>query len=55
MPLLNRSLLVAAATLSAALVSAAPLLTDEKLGDLVRSGPTQTNVNDFRAILIDPA
>lgn len=26
----------------------------EKLGDLVRSGPTQTNVNDFRAILIDP-
>ncbi len=27
----------------------------EKLGDLVRSGPTQTNVNDFRAILIDPA
>ncbi len=26
----------------------------EKLGDLVRSGPTQTNVNDFRAILIEP-
>lgn len=26
----------------------------EQLGDLVRSGPTQTNVNDFRAILIDP-
>lgn len=26
----------------------------EHLGDLVRSGPTQTNVNDFRAILIDP-
>ncbi len=24
------------------------------LGDLVRCGPTQTNVNDFRAILIDP-
>ena len=24
------------------------------LGDLVLSGPTQTNVNDFRAILIDP-
>ena len=26
----------------------------ERLGDLVRTGPTQTNVNDFRAILIDP-
>ncbi|PZN16061.1 MAG: glycerate kinase [Proteobacteria bacterium] len=25
-----------------------------ELGDLVFSGPTQTNVNDFRAILIDP-
>ena len=25
-----------------------------ELGDLVVSGPTQTNVNDFRAILIDP-
>jgi hydroxypyruvate reductase len=25
-----------------------------QLGDLVRCGPTQTNVNDFRAILIDP-
>lgn len=25
-----------------------------ELGDLVLSGPTQTNVNDFRAILIDP-
>lgn len=24
------------------------------LGDLVRRGPTQTNVNDFRALLIDP-
>ena len=24
------------------------------LGDLVRCGPTQTNVNDFRVILIDP-
>lgn len=24
------------------------------LGDLVRCGPTQTNVNDFRAILVDP-
>jgi glycerate 2-kinase len=24
----------------------------EKLGDLVRTGPTQTNVNDFRAILV---
>ena len=24
------------------------------LGDLVQCGPTQTNVNDFRAILIDP-
>jgi hydroxypyruvate reductase len=24
------------------------------LGDLVRSGPTQTNVNDLRAILVDP-
>lgn len=26
----------------------------QALGDLVLSGPTQTNVNDFRAILIDP-
>lgn len=26
-----------------------------KLGDLVVTGPTHTNVNDFRAILIDPA
>ncbi len=26
----------------------------EKLGDLVITGPTLTNVNDFRAILIDP-
>jgi glycerate 2-kinase len=25
-----------------------------RLGDLVQTGPTQTNVNDFRAILIDP-
>jgi hydroxypyruvate reductase len=25
-----------------------------RLGDLVQCGPTQTNVNDFRAILIDP-
>ena len=25
------------------------------VGDLVIKGPTQTNVNDFRAILIDPA
>ena len=24
------------------------------LGDLVRCGPTQTNVNDLRVILIDP-
>jgi hydroxypyruvate reductase len=27
----------------------------EKLGDLVFTGPTMTNVNDFRAILIGPA
>ncbi len=27
----------------------------ERLGDLVMTGPTLTNVNDFRAILIDPA
>jgi glycerate 2-kinase len=27
----------------------------EALGDLVMTGPTRTNVNDFRAILIDPA
>lgn len=27
----------------------------EGLGDLLRSGPTQTNVNDLRAILVDPA
>lgn len=26
----------------------------EKIGDLLQCGPTQTNVNDFRAILIDP-
>ncbi|MGE3625039.1 MAG: MOFRL family protein [Hyphomicrobiales bacterium] len=26
----------------------------EKLGDLIICGPTHTNVNDFRAILIDP-
>jgi glycerate 2-kinase len=26
-----------------------------RLGDLVVTGPTRTNVNDFRAILIDPA
>ena len=26
----------------------------EKLGDLVVTGPTRTNVNDFRAILIEP-
>ncbi len=26
----------------------------EKLGDLVFTGPTRTNVNDFRAILIEP-
>lgn len=25
----------------------------EQLGDLVRTGPTQTNVNDFRVILVD--
>jgi glycerate 2-kinase len=25
-----------------------------RLGDLVECGPTQTNVNDFRAILVDP-
>ncbi len=25
-----------------------------RLGDLVLCGPTQTNVNDFRAILVDP-
>jgi hydroxypyruvate reductase len=25
------------------------------LGDLLRCGPTQTNVNDLRAILVDPA
>lgn len=24
------------------------------IGDLVECGPTQTNVNDFRAILVDP-
>jgi hydroxypyruvate reductase len=24
------------------------------VGDLVECGPTQTNVNDFRAILVDP-
>jgi hydroxypyruvate reductase len=24
------------------------------LGDLVETGPTHTNVNDFRAILVDP-
>jgi hydroxypyruvate reductase len=27
----------------------------EKLGDLVVTGPTMTNVNDFRAILIEPS
>jgi hydroxypyruvate reductase len=27
----------------------------ESLGDLVTTGPTLTNVNDFRAILVDPA
>ncbi|MBX9796985.1 MOFRL family protein, partial [Sphingomonas sp.] len=27
----------------------------ERLGDLVVTGPTLTNVNDFRAILIDGA
>lgn len=26
----------------------------EPLGDLVVSGPTQTNVNDFRVILVEP-
>jgi hydroxypyruvate reductase len=26
----------------------------ERLGDLVVTGPTFTNVNDFRAILIEP-
>ena len=26
----------------------------DRLGDLVRTGPTLTNVNDFRAILVDP-
>ncbi len=26
----------------------------ERLGDLLRPGPTFTNVNDFRAIVIDP-
>jgi hydroxypyruvate reductase len=25
----------------------------ERLGDLLRPGPTFTNVNDFRAILVD--
>ena len=25
----------------------------ERLGDLLRPGPTYTNVNDFRAILVD--
>ncbi|MCZ6447653.1 MAG: hypothetical protein O6831_05375, partial [Alphaproteobacteria bacterium] len=27
----------------------------EKLGDLVMTGPTLTNVNDFRAVLIEGA
>jgi hydroxypyruvate reductase len=27
----------------------------ERLGDLIITGPTRTNVNDFRAILIEPA
>ena len=27
----------------------------EKLDDLVETGPTRTNVNDFRAILIEPS
>ena len=26
----------------------------ERVGDLVLTGPTRTNVNDFRAILIEP-
>lgn len=26
----------------------------EAIGDLIITGPTQTNVNDFRVILIDP-
>ena len=26
----------------------------ERLGDLVKTGPTRTNVNDFRAVLIAP-
>ena len=26
----------------------------ERLGDLVTTGPTLTNVNDFRAVLITP-
>jgi hydroxypyruvate reductase len=41
-------------------LDAALFLTDNnstgffaKLGDLVRPGPTYTNVNDFRAILVD--
>jgi hydroxypyruvate reductase len=25
------------------------------LGDLVRTGPTRTNVNDFRAVLVNAA
>ena len=25
-----------------------------RIGDLVMPGPTQTNVNDFRVILVDP-
>jgi hydroxypyruvate reductase len=27
----------------------------EKLGDLIETGPTRTNVNDFRAILVQPS
>ena len=41
-------------------LDAAAFLTDndstgffERLGDLVRPGPTFTNVNDFRAIVVD--
>ena len=26
-----------------------------RLGDLLQTGPTFTNVNDFRAVLVDPA
>ena len=27
----------------------------QSLGDLIETGPTRTNVNDFRAILIRPS